>query len=61
MQIAQKKKAIKEPPCFDGISLEPTIELRWIQTLKGYFNTKGCSHDERFLIATQKLQGYAYY
>ena len=53
-QIAQKKKAIKEPTCFDSISLDPTIYLRWVQTLEDCFEAKGCSHEESFLIATQK-------
>jgi len=54
-------KATKESPCFDGITLDPTIYLRWIWTLKDYFEAKECSDEQSFLIATQKLQGYAYY
>jgi len=27
-QIAHMKKAMKKPPCFDGINLDPTIYLR---------------------------------
>jgi len=55
------KKAMKEPPYFDGISLDPTIYLRWVQTLEDYFEDKVCSHEESFLIATKKHQGYSYY
>ena len=49
------KRALKEPPYFDAISLDPTIYLRWIQTLEDYFEANGCSHEECFLIATKKL------
>jgi len=60
-QIAQKKKAVKEHLCLDGISLDPTIYLRLIQTLEDHFEAKGCSGGESFLITTKKLQGNAYY
>jgi len=60
-QIAQNKKTMEEPPYFDCISLDPTIYLRWVQTLEYYFEANECSHEESFLSATQKLQGYAYY
>jgi len=52
---------MKEPPCFDGISLDPTIYLRWVQMLQDYFEAKEYFDEECFLITTQKLQGYAYY
>jgi len=32
-QIAQVKKVIKEHSCFDGNSLDPTMFLKWVQTL----------------------------
>ena len=53
-QIAQTKKAMKEPPYFDGICLNPTIYLRWVQTLEDYFESKGCSGEESLTIATTK-------
>ena len=59
--MAEIEKAMKEPPCFDGNSLDPTIYLTWVQTLEDYFVAKGCCNKECFLIATRKLQGYAYY
>jgi len=31
---------MKEPPFFDGISLNPTIYLKWVQILKDYFEAK---------------------
>jgi len=42
-QITQIKKVMKEPPCFDGIRLDPTFYLRWVQTLEDYFKAKGFS------------------
>ena len=36
-QMAQVKKSMKEPRCFDGISLNPTIYLRWAQIPKDCF------------------------
>ena len=52
---------MKEPPYFDGISLDTTINLRWIQTLEDYFEAKGYSTEEIFIIATRKHQGYGQY
>ena len=31
---------MKEPPYFDGISLDLTFYLRWAETLEDYFETK---------------------
>ena len=53
--MTQMEKATKEPPCFDGNSLDPTIYLRWVQVLDDYFEAKGCCNEESFLIVTQKL------
>ena len=55
------KKDIKEPLCFDGVSLNPTIFLRWIQTLENSFKVTGCSNEECFMIAIKKLQGQIHY
>jgi len=46
---------MKEPSFFDGISLDPTIYLRWVQTLEDYFEAKGCLGEESFMITTQNL------
>ena len=48
---------MKELPRFDGISLDPTIFLRWVQTLEDSFKVIGCSDEECFMIAIKKLQG----
>ena len=48
-------------PYFDGIGLDPTIYLKWVQSLDDYFEEKGCSGEESFMVATQKLQGYTQY
>ena len=53
-KIAQMKNVLKMHPCFDDISLDNIVYLRHVQTLEGYFEAKGCSHEESFLIATQK-------
>ena len=37
------------------------IYLIWVQTLEYYFEAKGCSNEESFMITTQKLQGYVQY
>jgi len=58
--MAQMKKAFKELSCFDSISLDPTIYLRWLQTLKDFFEANECSHEESLLKATQTLEGYAH-
>ena len=58
--MAQVNKAIK-PPYFDGIGLDPTIYLKWAQSLNDYFEEKWCLGEESFMIATQKLQGYTQY
>jgi len=42
------------PPYFNGISLDPIVYLRWVQTLKDYFEDKECFDEETFLIATPK-------
>jgi len=55
-QMAHIKKGMKEPPCFDGVYSDPIIYWRWVQTLEDYFEAKGCSHGESFLITTQDLQ-----
>jgi len=52
---------MKDPPCFDGISLDPTIYLRWVQTLKDYFEVEGCSGEESSIPAAKKLQGVSLY
>jgi len=58
-QIAQEKAAIGEPPCFKG-SLDPNHYLKCIQTLEDYFEAKGYSNEESFIIAIEKLQGPTY-
>jgi len=52
---------MKEPPCFDGIGSDHTICSGWVQTFEDYFDAKGCLGEESFMIAIQKLQGYAQY
>ena len=59
--MAHLKKATKEHPFFDGISSDPTIYLRLVQTLEDYFKAKECSDEQSFLIATKNLQGYTNY
>jgi len=54
-QKTYMQKAVKEPRYFDGIILDPTIYLRWVQTLENYFEANGCSHEQSFLISTQIL------
>ena len=54
-QMIQVKKEMKEPPCIDGISLDPTIYLRWVQTLENYTEVIGHLSEDSFMIATQKL------
>jgi len=49
--MAQVKKMVKEPHCFDGISLDFAICLRWFETIEDYFNPndalmKGASHSK---------------
>ena len=56
--MAEVKKALKEPPYFAVISLNPNIYLIWVRALKNYFGAKGCSNKESFIMASQKLQGY---
>jgi len=55
--MGQVKKAMKKAPSFDGISLDSTIYLEWFQTVKHHFKAKGCSGEESFMMATQKVQG----
>jgi len=39
-QMVHMKKVVKEPSYFDGISLDPTIYLRWVRTFEDYFKAK---------------------
>jgi len=48
--MTQVKKAMKKPPYFDDISLDPTIYLRWVQTLEDYSKVKWCLDEKRFKI-----------
>jgi len=50
--MTQLKKAMKEPSCFIGIYLDPTIYLRWVQTIGDYFKAKGCMDRESLMRAT---------
>ena len=47
------KKAVKEPPYIDSISLDLTIYFRCLKMLEDYFQGKGCLDEESFVIATQ--------
>ena len=60
-KIAYITKAMKEFPCFDNISLDPTIYLGQVQMLKNYFEAKECLGEESFMVATRKLQGVGLY
>jgi len=55
------KKTLKEPPYFDGYSLDAIIYLRSVQTLEDYFEAKAYLNEENFNITTQKLQAYNKY
>ena len=54
-QMTQVKKAMKELPCCDDISLDLTTYLRWVQIIEEYFEAKGCLDEESFMVATQIL------
>jgi len=58
-QIDQGKEAMRESPYFEG-SLYPNHYLKWVQTLKDYFESEGYSNEESFIIAIEKLQGLTY-
>jgi len=46
---------MEEHPCSDGTNLDSTIYLRRVQTLKDYFEAKGCFNEDSFMVASQKL------
>jgi len=53
-QIAQVKEAMREPPCSEG-SLNPNHYLKWVQTLEVYFEAKGYSNENSFIINSKVL------
>jgi len=54
--LAQVNEVMREPAYFEG-SLDPNRYLKWVQTLENYFEAKGYSTEESFIIAIEKLQG----
>ena len=47
-----------DPPKFEGTS-NVDVYLKWIQTLKSFFDIKGYSNEKAFNIAVLKLKKYA--
>jgi len=54
-KMVKVKKALKEPPYFDVYSLDITVYLRLVQTCQDYFEGKGHSNEESFVIGMHKL------